>query len=245
MTAPYFPQQPSDPAYGQASAQPQGPQQPYAPGYQQGAPAMPSAPGMASPYGGYAVQPPMVLVPAPLYPVPVPAARQGPARPGTVTGACVLAIISGSLGLVLGLANIFISIDFGDKSSSPDVLSGLFYFYAFGVFFTAVALLAAGITFIGRNGYPILLGAAISQAVLTIARDLVIPLMPYDALGYHSSAAVASAAEFNPYLVFEFMVGTGLATATICLLVMQSSKAWRKEPPASDFIEQNPSPTGV
>ncbi len=244
MTAPYFPQQPSDPAYGQVPAQPTGAQQSYAPGYQQGAPGMPGALGASAPYGGYAVQPPVMLVPTFLYPAPVPAARRGPTHPGTVMSACVMAIISGSLGLFLGLLNFFYAIDFSNDSSNPNTLAGLFYLYAFGVLLTAVALLTTGITFLGRKGYAVLLGAAISQAVLTIARDLVIPAMPYDALGYHSSAAVPWGAKFNPALALEFMIGAGLATATICLLLLQTSKAWRTEPPASDFIEHNPSPAG-
>ncbi|WP_154652216.1 hypothetical protein [Actinomyces timonensis] len=239
MTTPYPPQQPY------ASGQPLPGQPAYGPGYSPAPGNPPAAPGPGAPYGGYPAQQPMMLVPVPFAPAPIPAMRPGPARPGTVTAACVLAMISGGLGLLLGLFNIALSIDFSDNSDSTPLLSGLFLVYAFAVFSTAIALLTTGITFLKRSGYVILLGAAITQAVLTISRDLIIPLMPYDALGYHSSAAVPRSAEFNPYLAFELMVGVGLATATICLLALQASKDWRKQPPTSDFIQQDLSPTGV
>ena len=97
-----------------------------------------------------------------------------PKRPGSATAAGVLGIVSGSLGffVFLGTLAAFAMIQdrvgAGYYGNLGVVMSLLGSIQPLGVLATAIALLVAGITFLKKSGYTVLLVAAYTQAVLTL-----------------------------------------------------------------------------
>ncbi|QKD79073.1 hypothetical protein [Actinomyces marmotae] len=220
--SPYPPQQPYQPyqPYPQPSAPSSG-RPDYARAPQAG---MPQYPYAAAPYPGQ----PMAVYPVMPYLRPM-----GPQRPGTATGASVLGIISGGLGLLLAVSTIILTTTLDAlaqlvaASHSRSTAVMIDYVLGFGVFVTAVALLTTSITFFKGKGYGGLLGAAIAQAVVTVLLHIVFPLMLPRILGLNSSD-LPDSIRFNSGTVFYLVTGLGLAVSTIILLLNPSTKSWRK-----------------
>lgn len=184
MSDQYPPQQPDFPPqqggsnpYGQQTPQPYGQQTPQPYGQQAPQPyeQQPYGQQAPQPYGQQAAQPygQQTLQPygqASLNPYGAPLA--GPQRPGAVTGASVLGIVSGGLGIILGIilmgtmaALQGISRVFGSNGGMLVVLG---YLLAFGTLAAAVALLVGGIMFLKGKGYMVLLIGACGQAGLAL-----------------------------------------------------------------------------
>lgn len=138
-----------------------------------------------------------------------------PQRPGAATGASVLGIISGSLGIIAGFFSIAVvsGADFVTGSADLGPILILGYIHAFGTFLTAVALLASGITFLKGKGYGVLLGAGIAQAAC-VTLGLVITLM--------------LVGELNGANILGLIIGYGLAGTTIFLMLSPAAKQWKK-----------------
>ena len=204
MSDQYPPQQPDFPPqqggstpYGQQAPQPYE-QQPY--GQQ-----------TPQPYGQQALQP---YGQASLNPYGAPMA--GPQRPGAVTGASVLGIVSGSLGIILGISVIVtlsaiqgVARVFG---SNVGMLLVLGYLLAFGTLAAAVALLVGGIMFLKRKGYMVLLIGACGQAGLALI-GLVFTAMNPTANGLS-------------YLIY--LAGLILGGFTIYQLLTPVAKQWKQ-----------------
>ncbi len=220
MSDQYPPQQPDFPPqqggstpYGQQAPQPYE-QQPY--GQQTPQPYGQQAP---QPYGQQAPQPygQQALQPygqASLNPYGAPMA--GPQRPGAVTGASVLGIVSGSLGIILGISVIVtlsaiqgVARVFG---SNVGMLLVLGYLLAFGTLAAAVALLVGGIMFLKRKGYMVLLIGACGQAGLALI-GLVFTAMNPTANGLS-------------YLIY--LAGLILGGFTIYQLLTPVAKQWKQ-----------------
>ena len=212
MSDQYPPQQPDFPPqqggstpYGQQAPQPYE-QQPY--GQQTPQPYGQQAP---QPYGQQALQP---YGQASLNPYGAPMA--GPQRPGAVTGASVLGIVSGSLGIILGISVIVtlsaiqgVARVFG---SNVGMLLVLGYLLAFGTLAAAVALLVGGIMFLKRKGYMVLLIGACGQAGLALI-GLVFTAMNPTANGLS-------------YLIY--LAGLILGGFTIYQLLTPVAKQWKQ-----------------
>lgn len=222
MSEPY-PSGPQQPGF-----QPSPNGQPYYPqGFdasQQGGAAMPPNPYGQQPTGyppaGYgAVQPGYGqptgagYPPQPMYGQAAYAAA--PVRPGSATGASVLGIVSGSLGIIAGFfALAIVSAVDTVTSSSFDGMLPLAYVQAAGTFITALGLFVSGITFLKGKGYGVLLVSAIAQAVL-VTLGLVVNL-------------TQNADSFNGMSIVVALIGYGLAGTTIFLLLSPEAKQWRK-----------------
>lgn len=200
-------QAPYVPSAGQAPYAPSAGQAPYAAG-------MPAAAAGANPYA---------YPGAGVGPVP------GTTRPGQATGASVLAIISGSLGLILGIIAIVgisalqgASALLGGSLGTILVLRSL---QAFAIFFTAVALLASGIMFLKGSGHKILFAAAIAQAVLTILDPIISWIGAAQISTELANAATSTSAMWT---FFVIVVGLGLAGTTIFLVQSPQARAWSK-----------------
>ncbi len=243
---PYGQQPPQQPGYGQ---QPQSfhnqpmPQQPYdqqqvpqpygqQPGYGQQAPQpipVPYGQQVPQPYGQ---TPPYGYAPNPYAYGPRPKSP----RPGAATGAAVVGIVDGGLGIYMAFVVIGFVSGLQDASSRlPDVPPGLTvllvlaYVQAFGTFLTAAALLVSGITFISRKGYTVLLCAAFSQVVLVILFAITVVMTP-QLLGLDNlpRSASPSLAGLNVITGFFVCIGLGLAGSIIYLLFTPAAKSWRK-----------------
>ena len=212
MSDQYPPQQPDFPPqqggstpYGQQAPQPYE-QQPY--GQQTPQPYGQQA---AQPYGQQTLQP---YGQASLNPYGAPMA--GPQRPGAVTGASVLGIVSGSLGIILGISVIVtlsaiqgVARAFG---SNVGMLLVLGYLLACGTLAAAVALLVGGIMFLKRKGYMVLLIGACGQAGLALI-GLVFTAMNPTANGLS-------------YLIY--LAGLILGGFTIYQLLTPVAKQWKQ-----------------
>ena len=137
-------------------------------------------------------------------------------RPGAATGASVLGIISGSLGIVAGFAAVIALSALQSVTSAFNADAGILlplgYLQAFGTFVAAVALLASGITFLKGKGYNVLLIAACAQAVL-VTISLILNAM-YQTL--------------NGPNILGLIIGYGLAGTTIFLMLSPAVKQWKK-----------------
>ena len=187
-----------NPSYGQSAAQPYGQQAPSP----YGQPA-------AQPYGQPTLQP---------YGQPAgPYGPSGPQRPGAATGASVLGIVSGSLGIIAGFFAIaFVSTfqGLGSFAANLGLLVTLSYIQAFGTFIAAVALLVGGIMFLKGKGYPVLLYGAFGQAALVM-------------LGLISSL-MNKYANTNGITYLGPIIGLGLAGFTIYLMFTPAAKQWKQ-----------------
>ena len=204
---PSYGQPTPNPSYGQPTAQPYG--QPAAQPYGQQAP---------SPYGQQAAQP---YGQPSLQPYGQPAGPYGPPgsqRPGAATGASVLGIVSGSLGIILGFIYIAALSALQAVASAFGASGGLYlllrYVEAFGTFLVAVALLVSGIMFLKGKGYPVLLYGAFGQAALVM-------------LGLISSL-MNKYASTNGITYLGPIIGLGLAGFTIYLMFTPVAKQWKK-----------------
>ena len=220
MSDQYSPQQPDFPPqqggsnpYGQQAPQPYE-QQPYG----QQAP-QPYGQQTPQPYGQQAAQPygQQTLQPygqGPLNPYGAPLG--GPQRPGAVTGASVLGIVSGSLGIILGIiimgtmaALQGISRVFG---SNGGMLLVIGYLLAFGTLAAAVALLVGGIMFLKGKGYMVLLIGACGQAGLALIGLIFTAMNPNsNGLGY-----------------LTYLAGVILGGFTIYQLLTPVAKQWKQ-----------------
>ena len=210
---PYGQQTPNP--YGQPTAQPYGQStaQPY------GQPTMqPYGQSTAQPYGQPAAQPYGQPTLQPYGQSTGPYGPSGPQRPGAATGASVLGIVSGSLGIILGFAYIAGLSAMQVAASVLGVNEGLYtllrYFAAFGTFLAAVALLVGGIMFLKGKGYPVLLYGAFAQAALSLI-DLITSLM--------NKYAVQ-----NGLTYLGPVIGLGMAGFTIYLLFTPVAKRWKQ-----------------
>ncbi len=180
-----------NPSYGQSAAQPYG--QPAAQPYGQQAPSPYGQP--AGPYG-----------------------PSGPQRPGAATGASVLGIVSGSLGIIAGFIYIAAISAIQAVASALGANGGLTillsYVQAFGTFIAAVALLVGGIMFLKGKGYPVLLYGAFGQAALVM-------------LGLISSL-MNKYANTNGLTYLSPIIGLGLAGFTIYLMFTPAAKQWKQ-----------------
>ena len=166
---------------------------------------------------------------------PYSAAPAGPRRPGPATGASVLGIVSGSLGIIIGFASIAaLAILQSATSMFPNLglLTTINYIQAFGTFITAVALLVSGIMFLKGKGYQILFIGACAQAVLTLMSFIVRLLLP-ELLGVSKlpsqiSPAVNSALAIGPYEIFVLLIGIGLAGFTMYLMFTPAARQWKQ-----------------
>ena len=188
---PSYGQPTPNPSYGQPAAQPYGQQAP-------------------SPYGQPAAQP---------YGQPAgPYGPSGPQRPGAATGASVLGIVSGSLGIILGFLYIAALSALQAVASALGANGGLVillrYVEAFGTFLAAVALLVSGIMFLKGKGYPVLLYGAFAQAGLALI-SLISSLMNK----YTST---------NGLTYLSPVIGLGLAGFTIYLMFTPVAKQWKQ-----------------
>ena len=212
---PYGQQPYSQQPYGQQpySQQPYG-QQPYS----------------QQPYGQQALQPYAQALFNPYS-----AAPTGPRRPGSATGASVLGIVSGSLGIILGFTSIAL---LGVLQSAANIfpnlglLTTINYIQAFGTFITAVALLVSGIMFLKGKGHQILFIGACVQAGLTLMSFIVRLFMP-ELLGVKQmpsqiSPTVNSALAIGPYEIFVLLIGIGLAGFTMYLMFTPAARQWKQ-----------------
>jgi len=204
-----------NPSYGQSAAQPYGQQapspygQPAAQPYGQQAPSPYGQPA-AQPYGQPTLQP---------YGQPAgPYGPSGPQRPGAATGASVLGIVSGSLGIIAGFIYIAAISAIQAVASALGANGGLTillsYVQAFGTFIAAVALLVGGIMFLKGKGYPVLLYGAFGQAALVM-------------LGLISSL-MNKYANTNGLTYLSPIIGLGLAGFTIYLMFTPAAKQWKQ-----------------
>jgi len=229
-SAPYGQQTPQP--YGQQSYQQPYSQQPYQQPYSQQPYQQPYSqqPYGQQPYGQQALQPYAQALFDPYS-----AAPTGPRRPGPATGASVLGIVSGSLGIIIGLASIAL---LGVLQSATNVfpnlglLTTINYIQAFGTFITAVALLVSGIMFLKGKGYQILFIGACAQAVLTLMSFIVRLFLP-ELLGVSKmpsqiTPAVNSALAIGPYEIFVLLIGIGLAGFTMYLMFTPAARQWKQ-----------------
>jgi len=133
----------------------------------------------------------------------------------------VLGIISGSLGIPMGILAIYsvsalqavasaLRIDEGSMTLA--VILG--YLQAFGTFGAAVALLTGGIMFLKGKGYNVLLYAAYAQAGLVLIQMI--------------TTVLNRSINSNAGVYFIIMVGAGLAGFTIARLLTPAAKQWRQ-----------------
>lgn len=204
---PSYGQPTPNPSYGQPAAQPYG--QPAAQPYGQQAP---------TPYGQPAAQPYGQPTLQPYGQSTGPYGPSGPQRPGAATGASVLGIVSGSLGIILGFLYIAalsaIQAVVGALGANGGLIILLRYVEAFGTFLAAVALLVGGIMFLKGKGYPVLLCGAFAQAVLALI-SLINAVM-----NTHSTP--------NGLTYLGPVIGLGLAGFTIYLLFTPVAKQWKR-----------------
>uniref|UniRef100_UPI003C6F0C6D hypothetical protein n=1 Tax=Arachnia propionica TaxID=1750 RepID=UPI003C6F0C6D len=163
-----------------------------------------------SPYGQPTLQP---------YGQPAgPYGPSGPQRPGAVTGASVLGIVSGSLGIIAGFIYIAAISAIQAVASALGANGGftilLSYVQAFGTFIAAVALLVGGIMFLKGKGYPVLFYGACGQAALVM-------------LGLISSL-MNKYANTNGLTYLSPIIGLGLAGFTIYLMLTPAAKQWKQ-----------------
>ena len=191
--------------YGQQAPQPYGQQAPQP--YGQQAPQ----PYGQQPYGQQTLQP---YGQASLNPYGAPMA--GPQRPGAVTGASVLGIVSGGLGIIQGIILMAamaalqgIARVFGSNGGMVLVLG---YLLAFGTLAAAVALLVGGIMFLKGKGYLVLLIGACGQAGLAL-------------LGLIFTAINPNSNGLN-YLIY--LAGLILGGFTIYQLLTPAAKQWKQ-----------------
>ncbi|MDO5092425.1 MAG: hypothetical protein Q4D79_03220 [Propionibacteriaceae bacterium] len=151
-----------------------------------------------------------------------------------MTGAGTLGIVSGGLGIISGFLTLISTSALSKpirqarlKAESLQTLAMLGYIQGFGVFLTAVALLASGIMFLNSKGYPVLLYGAFAQAGFTLANS-VITLMTPSLLGVDKAANGSTLVGFNVGTALNLIIGLGLAGFTIYLLNTPATKAWRK-----------------
>lgn len=215
---------------------PPGPQQPgYQPGQpgyqpQQGDPTASTPYGNAQPYG-QPTPPPASQQPGQPYGQPAPGYGQNPymynnqqqgVRPGAATGASVVGIIDGSLGIlagIIGFAGVSALQSLGETlrvGNSIGLAITLGYIQAAGTLITAVALLIGGITFLRGNRYNVLLYAAFAQVALVLL-NMVYSLM-----------ASSASTSYNGSWIIGVAIGLGLAGSIIYLLFKPESKSWRK-----------------
>ena len=230
---------------------PPGPQQPgYQPGQpgyqpQQGDPTASTPYGNAQPYG-QPTPPPASQQPGQPYGQPAPGYGQQPGqpygqpapgygqnpymynnqqqgvRPGAATGASVVGIIDGSLGIlagIIGFAGVSALQSLGETlrvGNSIGLAITLGYIQAAGTLITAVALLIGGITFLRGNRYNVLLYAAFAQVALVLL-NMVYSLM-----------ASSASTSYNGSWIIGVAIGLGLAGSIIYLLFKPESKSWRK-----------------
>ena len=230
---------------------PPGPQQPgYQPGQpgyqpQQGDPTASTPYGNAQPYGQPTPHPPVSSRASPTasqppgygqqpgqpYGQPAPGYGQNPymynnqqqgVRPGAATGASVVGIIDGSLGIlagIIGFAGVSALQSLGETlrvGNSIGLAITLGYIQAAGTLITAVALLIGGITFLRGNRYNVLLYAAFAQVALVLL-NMVYSLM-----------ASSASTSYNGSWIIGVAIGLGLAGSIIYLLFKPESKSWRK-----------------
>lgn len=159
-----------------------------------------------------------------------------PKRPGSATAAGVLGIVSGSLGffVFLGTLAAFAMIQdrvgAGYYGNLGVVMSLLGSIQPLGVLATAIALLVAGITFLKKSGYTVLLVAAYAQAVLTVI-DLGINAIDMNLSGTMSVDPHGTTGGLLVGIVFRGVIGLGLAGTTISLLSKPEAKQWGKRTP--------------
>ena len=204
-----------NPSYGQSAAQPYG--QPAAQPYGQPA-AQPYGQQAPSPYGQPAAQPYGQPTLQPYGQPAGPYGPSGPQRPGAATGASVLGIVSGSLGIIAGFIYIAAISAIQAVASALGANGGLTillsYVQAFGTFIAAVALLVGGIMFLKGKGYPVLLYGAFGQAALVM-------------LGLISSL-MNKYANTNGITYLGPIIGLGLAGFTIYLMFTPAAKQWKQ-----------------
>lgn len=159
-----------------------------------------------------------------------------PKRPGSATAAGVLGIVSGSLGffVFLGTLAAFAMIQdrvgAGYYGNLGVVMSLLGSIQPLGALATAIALLVAGITFLKKSGYTVLLVAAYAQAVLTVI-GLGINAIDMNLSGTMSVDPHGTTGGLLVGIVFRGVIGLGLAGTTISLLSKPEAKQWRKRTP--------------
>ena len=161
---------------------------------------------------------------------------QKPSRPGNVTAASVLGIVSGGLGIFVGIFAITFTSGFHSlvtafgTSSGLSVLLVLSYIEAFGTFITAVALLASGITFFKGKGGAVLLIGAVSQAAMAMLFLMILLLIPqlldFGSLPSRGIQSVPSG--INGLTLFAATVGLGLAGSIIGLLFSPTVRSWQR-----------------
>lgn len=157
----------------------------------------------------------------------------GPKRPGVATAAGVLGIVGGGLGFFVflgtfaALAAIQDRVDAGYYGNLSVVMSILGNVQPFGVLATTVALLAAGITFLKKNGYTVLLVAACAQAILTVL-GLVINFIDLNLSGAMRVDPSGTMGGFLVGITFRGVVGLALAGTIISLLSRPEAKQWGK-----------------
>lgn len=199
--------------YGQQAPQPYGQQTPQPYGQQAPQPYGQQAPQPygQQPYGQQTLQP---YGQASLNPYGAPMA--GPQRPGAVTGASVLGIVSGGLGIIQGIILMAamaalqgIARVFGSNGGMVLVLG---YLLAFGTLAAAVALLVGGIMFLKGKGYLVLLIGACGQAGLAL-------------LGLIFTAINPNSNGLN-YLIY--LAGLILGGFTIYQLLTPVAKQWKQ-----------------
>ena len=196
---PSYGQPTPNPSHGRPAAQPYGQQAP-------------------SPYGQPATQPYGQPTLQPYGQPAGPYGPSGPQRPGAATGASVLGIVSGSLGIILGFLYIAALSALQAVASALGANGGLVillrYVEAFGTFLAAVALLVSGIMFLKGKGYPVLLYGAFAQAGLALI-SLISSLMNK----YTST---------NGLTYLSPVIGLGLAGFTIYLMFTPVAKQWKQ-----------------
>jgi hypothetical protein len=148
--------------------------------------------------------------------------QQQGVRPGAATGASVVGIIDGSLGIlagIIGFAGVSALQSLGETlrvGNSIGLAITLGYIQAAGTLITAVALLIGGITFLRGNRYNVLLYAAFAQVALVLL-NMVYSLM-----------ASSASTSYNGSWIIGVAIGLGLAGSIIYLLFKPESKSWRK-----------------
>ena len=212
-SAPYGNAQP----YGQPTPQSYGQPTPPPVGQQPGQSYGQQAPG----YGQQAPQP---------YGQPAPGYDQNPymynqqqgARPRAATGASVVGIVDGGLGILaaillfLGLTALQ-SIGETPRGNSIGLALTLGYIQSIATIITAVALLVSGITFLQGKNYKVLLYAAFAQVAIAML-----------AIEYYSLITSAVSTSSNGTWIIDIVISLGLAGSIIYLLFTPAAKSWRK-----------------
>lgn len=190
----------------------------------QGSPVVQGQNPVVAPPPGWQAQVPYPAGMGPVY-------GQKPKRPGAATGAGVLGIVGGSLGVIAFFRAASRAVNLREKAYGGyygdlgEVMASLGTLQVFGVLAAMIALLVAGITFLSRHGYMVLFVSAVAQAVLSVL-GMVLTFLDANLMGYSRIDPSGAAGAVIATVIFE-MIGVGMAVAILILLCRPAVKQWK------------------